>query len=152
MHVVLLHPQIPQNTGNIGRTCVAVQARLWLVEPLGFRLDQHHLRRAGLDYWQYLNWDVVPSWQVLVDRLSGHRFWFFSRHARRHFTTPQFRSDDVLVFGSETDGLPPSVLNEENADQRLRIPMAPGARSLNLACAVAVACYEVVRQCPLTNE
>lgn len=148
MHVVLIHPEIPQNTGNIGRTCVAVHAKLWLVGPLGFRLDDHHLRRAGLDYWQHLQWEVVPNWSALLAQLPDARMWYFSRHAERLYTTVVFQPQDVLVFGSETRGLPASIWDQAPAEHRLRIPTTQDVRSLNLACSVAVACYELVRQYP----
>jgi tRNA (cytidine/uridine-2'-O-)-methyltransferase len=146
LHIVLHHPEIPDNAGNIGRTCVALGAKLWLVRPLGFRLDDHHLRRAGLDYWQHLDWEPVDDWAALEDKLEGHRLWFFTKRASRTYTEAAFSSDDALVFGSESRGLPQS-LTESAPDRCLRIPMAAEARSLNLAVSVAVAAYEAVRQC-----
>lgn len=146
MHVVLVNPEIPQNTGNIGRTCVAVGATLWLVRPLGFRLDEHRLQRAGLDYWSQLEWQTVDSWEELRHALEPRRFWYFSRHADRDFTTTSYTQDDVLVFGCETLGLPSTILAAASADQKVRIPMRAMARSLNLATAVGIVCYEVVRQ------
>lgn len=144
-HVVLHQPEIPQNTGNIGRTCLATGAKLWLVRPLGFRVDQSSLRRAGLDYWDRLQWEAVDSWHAMTERLSGARCWFFSKRASRLYTTATFRSGDVFVFGSETQGLPESIL-EPNSEVALRIPIAAEVRSLNLASAVAVVIYEAVRQ------
>ena len=143
LHVVLYQPEIPHNTGNIGRTCVAVGAKLWLVQPLGFRMDNHHLRRAGLDYWEFLTWEIISDWQTLLGHLGGRQFWFFSKSAGREYTTASFRNGDVLVFGSETSGLPRSLL--ENTTQTLRIPMLEPVRSLNLANSVAIAVYEAVR-------
>lgn len=145
LHIVLYQPEIPQNAGNIGRTCVALGAKLWLVGPLGFRMDERHLRRAGLDYWQHLNWELVDDWAELRERLPAPGPWLFTKTASRLYTTAAFRAGDVLVFGSETQGLPPSVL-QAAADRCLRIPMREQARSLNLACAVAIAAYEAVRQ------
>lgn len=145
MHIVLYQPEIPQNAGNIGRTCVALGAKLWLVRPLGFRMDQRHLRRAGLDYWQHLDWEVVDDWATLRQRLPEAEPWLLTKTASRLYTTATFGSGDVLVFGSETQGLPPSLL-QAAGDRALRIPMRPQARSLNLACAVAVVAYEVWRQ------
>lgn len=145
MHIVLYQPEIPQNAGNIGRTCVALGAKLWLVRPLGFRVDERHLRRAGLDYWQHLDWEVVDDWATLRQRLPEPEPWLFSKSAERWYTTALFRLSDVLVFGSETQGLPPSLL-EAAGDHALRIPMRAEARSLNLACAVAIAAYEAWRQ------
>jgi tRNA (cytidine/uridine-2'-O-)-methyltransferase len=144
LHIVLYQPEIPQNTGNIGRTCVAVGAKLWLVRPLGFRLDQRHLRRAGLDYWQHLEWEVVDDWGRLCQRLPRRRRWFFSKTASRLYTDASYRRCDALVFGSETRGLPQSMLDD--TEHALRIPMRSHARSLNLAASVAVAAYEALRQ------
>jgi tRNA (cytidine/uridine-2'-O-)-methyltransferase len=145
-HIVLCHPEIPDNAGNVGRTCVALGAKLWLVRPLGFRLDDHHLRRAGLDYWQHLDWEAVDDWSALLRRMGGRRLWFFTKRAARAYTEAAFAPDDGLVFGSESQGLPPSLL-EDNPDRSLRIPMAAEARSLNLAVSVAVAAFEAKRQC-----
>ncbi len=145
LHIVLYQPEIPQNAGNIGRTCVAIGAKLWLVRPLGFRMDQRHLRRAGLDYWQHLDWEVVDDWAALRQRLPEREPWLLTKTAERSYTTAAFGTGDVLVFGSETQGLPPSLL-EAAGDRALRIPMRAEARSLNLACAVAIAAYEARRQ------
>jgi tRNA (cytidine/uridine-2'-O-)-methyltransferase len=145
-HIVLVEPEIPLNTGSIGRTCVAIGAKLWLVRPLGFRLDDRRLRRAGLDYWQHLDWEAVDDWSGLVGRLAGRRPWFLSKTAARSYTEARFAAGDWLVFGSESRGLPPSLLAAD-ADRCLRIPMRPQARSLNLSVSVAVVAYEAVRQC-----
>jgi tRNA (cytidine/uridine-2'-O-)-methyltransferase len=145
-HIVLYQPEIPDNTGNVGRTCVALGAKLWLVRPLGFRMEERRLRRAGMDYWEHLDWEAVDDWPSLLGRLSDRRFWFFTKRASRSYTEAAFEPDDVLVFGSESQGLPSRML-EEHADQCLRIPMKPEARSLNLAVSVAVAAYEAARQC-----
>jgi tRNA (cytidine/uridine-2'-O-)-methyltransferase len=145
LHIVLYQPEIPDNTGNIGRTCVALGAKLWLVRPLGFRVDDHHLRRAGLDYWEHLEWEIADDWESLVARLSGREMWLFSKTAARPYTLARFEVGDVLVFGSETQGLPASML-AAHADRTLRIPIRSEARSLNLANAVAVAAFEAVRQ------
>ena len=132
LHIVLVHPEIPQNAGNIGRTCVALVAKLWLVRPLGFRIDQ-------------LAWEVVDDWAALCQRLPDSRLWLFTKTAPQPYTAAEFRPGDLLVFGSETLGLPPSLL-QSRADRCLRIPMRPAARSLNLACSVAIAAYEAARQ------
>ncbi len=149
LHVVLYQPEIPQNTGNIGRTCVAVGAKLWLVRPLGFRLDDARLRRAGLDYWQHLDYEVVDEWPSLLHRLTGHRFWLFSKWGKRLCHTIAFAPGDVLVFGSETRGLPTSLL-EPWSEQLVRIPMLPVVRSLNLASAAAVGIYTALWRCQET--
>ena len=145
LHVVLYHPEIPFNAGNAGRTCVAIGAKLWLIRPLGFLTDDRHLRRAGLDYWQYLNWEVVDDWASLVQRLADRRFWFLSKTGRTCYTDVQFDPGDVLVFGAESHGLPPELL-EEHADRCLRIPVGPKVRCLNLSVSVAVTAYEALRQ------
>jgi tRNA (cytidine/uridine-2'-O-)-methyltransferase len=150
LHVVLVEPQIAANTGAIGRTCVAVDAMLWLVRPLGFHLGDRYLRRAGLDYWPHLAWRAVDSLDDVSAALGNERLWAFSSKAQRLYTQASFRHGDVLVFGSETRGLPPSWLAQRR-DQALRIPLRPQARCLNLANAVAVALYEGVRQIELAE-
>ncbi|OHB70095.1 MAG: tRNA (uridine(34)/cytosine(34)/5-carboxymethylaminomethyluridine(34)-2'-O)-methyltransferase TrmL [Planctomycetes bacterium RBG_13_63_9] len=146
MHVVLYEPEIPYNTGSVGRTCVAVGAKLWLVRPLGFRIDDRQLRRAGLDYWQHLQWEVVDDWDTLLRRLPEPRPWFFSKTAATPYTDARFEPDDVvLVFGNESQGLPRSIL-QSNAERCLRIPIHANARSLNLSVSVAVAAFEARRQ------
>jgi tRNA (cytidine/uridine-2'-O-)-methyltransferase len=145
-HIVLHQPEIPDNAGNVGRTCVALGAKLWLVRPLGFRMDDRHLRRAGLDYWQHLDWEAIDDWPSLVTRLAGHRLWYFSKRAQRTYTSAPFAAGDCLVFGSESQGLPASLLKAD-PDHCLRIPIASEARSLNLAVSVAVAAFEAARQC-----
>ncbi|MCE5302083.1 MAG: tRNA (cytidine(34)-2'-O)-methyltransferase [Planctomycetaceae bacterium] len=144
-HIVLHQPEIPENAGNIGRTCAALGAKLWLVRPLGFRLDDRHLRRAGLDYWQHLHWEAVDDWAALTKGLPGCRPWFFTKRAEKLYTDAAFSAEDVLVFGSESQGLPMSLLAAE-PKRSLRIPMRPEARSLNLAVSVGIAAYEVLRQ------
>jgi tRNA (cytidine/uridine-2'-O-)-methyltransferase len=145
LHVVLFQPEIPDNTGNVGRTCVALGAKLWLVRPLGFRLDDRHLRRAGLDYWQHLDWEAVDDWSALQSRIPDRQPWFFTKHAATLYTDARFSRGDVLVFGSESQGLLPSLV-QGNTERCLRIPMAAEARSLNLAVSVAVTSYEARRQ------
>ena len=144
-HVVLHQPEIPYNTGSVGRTCVAVGAKLWLVRPLGFRVDDYYLRRAGLDYWQHLNWEVVDDWAVLIKRLPDRRPWLLTKKATCEYTDVQYATGDVFVFGPESTGLPDAMLNE-HADRTLRIPVRDDVRSLNLSNAAAVVLYEGVRQ------
>ena len=144
-HIVLHQPEIPPNTGAVGRTCVALGCKLWLVRPLGFRVDQKTLRRAGLDYWQFLEWEVVDNWQALEEKLSGSQFWMFSKRAERIYTDVTFNKGDVLVFGSETSGLPDSLIHSD-PQRALRLPTRPQVRSLNLSATVAVAAYEATRQ------
>lgn len=146
LHVVLHQPEIPYNTGSVGRTCVAVGAKLWLVRPLGFRVDDYYLRRAGLDYWEHLEWQVVDSWDEVLSALPGARRWLFTKKAERLYLDARFQPADAFVFGSESSGLPDSVLDAQPADSRLRIPTRAEVRSLNLSNAVAVASYEALRQ------
>lgn len=145
LHVVLYQPEIPHNTGSVGRTCVAVGAKLWLVRPLGFRMDDYYLRRAGLDYWPQLEWELVDHWQALQQRLGQQRHWFFSKKVARTYTSVHFERGDVLVFGNESQGLPESMLAEHPLAS-LSIPIRPAVRSLNLSNAVAIAVYEAQRQ------
>jgi tRNA (cytidine/uridine-2'-O-)-methyltransferase len=145
LNIVLHQPEIPQNTGNIGRTCVAVGAKLWIVRPAGFRLDDRNLRRSGLDYWQYLQWEDVPRSELLEGCWSSERTFFLTKRAARRYTDVVYRPGDFLVFGSETRGLPDSLI-EAHAERCLSIPMNEHVRSLNLSNAVAVVAYEAVRQ------
>ena len=146
LHVVLHQPEIPYNTGSVGRTCVAVGAKLWLVRPLGFRVDDYYLRRAGLDYWEHLEWQVVDNWDDLQSALPGGRRWLFTKKAERSYLEVAFQPADVFVFGSESSGLPDALLDAHPTDAQLRIPTRAEVRSLNLSNAVAVASYEALRQ------
>ena len=143
--MVLYEPEIAYNTGSVGRTCVASNTRLWLVRPLGFQINDKNLRRAGMDYWQHLQWEAVNNWDALLEKLPDHRFWFFTKTATRYYTSVQYQPNDVLVFGRESSGLPQSLL-DANPDHCLRIPIQPEARSLNLSVSAAVAIYEAQRQ------
>jgi tRNA (cytidine/uridine-2'-O-)-methyltransferase len=145
LHIVLYQPEIPYNTGSVGRTCVAIGAKLWLVRPLGFRLDDYYLRRAGLDYWERLQWEAVDDWQALVGRLPPREPWLFTKTAPRRYTEPRYQPGDILMFGSESQGLPPLLL-DKLAERTLRIPIRPQVRSLNLSNSVAIAAYEAIRQ------
>jgi tRNA (cytidine/uridine-2'-O-)-methyltransferase len=145
LHVVLHQPEIPYNTGSVGRTCVAVGAKLWLVRPLGFRVDDYYLRRAGLDYWEHLAWEVVDNWDELVGRLPQNRRWLFTKKAERSYLDVSYARGDVLVYGSESAGLPDALL-ADHPNVQLRIPTRSDVRSLNLSNAVAVASYEALRQ------
>ncbi len=149
-HVVLFEPEIPQNTGNIGRTCVATAAKLWLVEPLGFSMEERMVRRAGLDYWPHLEFDIMPNWDAATQQLPARRPWFFSKKATKSYTDVTFEKGDVLVFGCETKGLPDSMM-EANEDRCLRIPIRDEVRSLNLSNAVAVVLFEGTRQINLAK-
>lgn len=145
LHVVLHQPEIPPNTGAVGRTCVALAAKLWLVRPLGFRIDEKTRRRAGLDYWEHLEWEVVDHWNELLERLPDRPLWFFTKTATRGLWDVPFQEGDGLIFGGETAGLPPSIMQRYSA-RTVRIPMRPQVRSLNLSNSVAIACYEALRR------
>jgi tRNA (cytidine/uridine-2'-O-)-methyltransferase len=145
LHVVLVEPEIPPNTGNIARLCLAAGTRLHLVEPLGFSLDEKSLRRAGMDYWHLCDvkrWASLPQLQATE---SAGRFFYFTTKASKVYWNENFQDGDFLVFGRETRGLPESLLRE-NAEACLTIPMQPDARSLNLATSVGIALYEAKRQ------
>jgi tRNA (cytidine/uridine-2'-O-)-methyltransferase len=145
LNVVLVEPEIALNTGSIGRTCVAAGAMLWLVRPLGFHLDDRHLRRAGLDYWEHLTWRVVDSLGDVIAAIGDGRLWSFSTKGTRVYTDALYLPGDTLIFGPESRGLPQHWLNQQ-AQRVLRIPIRPEARSLNLANAVAIGVFEAVRQ------
>lgn len=145
LHVVLFQPEIPQNTGNIGRTCVALGAKLWIVRPAGFRLDASQLKRAGLDYWQHLDWEAVDNWDCLREAIPTARIWLLTKFAQRSYHTAQFARGDALVFGRETSGLP-DTLRSEYAGQQLSIPMPGPVRSLNLATAAGIVMYSAAQQ------
>jgi tRNA (cytidine/uridine-2'-O-)-methyltransferase len=149
LHVVLYQPEIPPNTGNIGRSCVAVGAKLWLVKPLGFQIDEKQLRRAGLDYWPHLDWEAIENWDELAMRLAeplaNNRAWFLTKTASQLYTTATYQKGDMLVFGSEASGLPAEMLARYSG-QALRVPMRSQVRSLNLSATAALVMYEAVRQ------
>jgi tRNA (cytidine/uridine-2'-O-)-methyltransferase len=149
IHVVLVHPEIHWNTGNAGRTCLAVNATLHLVEPLGFSLDDRQVKRAGLDYWEHVDLRVWPNWDAFERELPsvGEAYFFSTKATRTYWDAPLGAPDDVvLVFGRETGGLP-ADLHERYGDRFVAMPMlSPRVRSLNLSTSVAVAVYEVLRQ------
>ncbi|MEK6703944.1 MAG: tRNA (cytidine(34)-2'-O)-methyltransferase [Planctomycetota bacterium] len=144
-HVVLHEPEIPNNTGNIGRTCVATACRLHLIRPLGFDTSDHACRRAGLDYWPRLGVREHDSWDDYLAAENPPRFWFLSTKARRSVFDTDFQRGDALVFGKETRGLPAS-LTDRYPDRAVVLPMVPAERSLNVATAVCAVVYEGVRQ------
>lgn len=145
LNLVLVEPEIAGNCGAIGRTCVAVGATLWLVRPLGFHLDDRHIRRAGLDYWEHLRWKAVDSLDEVAEAIGPERLWYFSTKAVRSYTSATYRPGDALVFGPESRGLPARLI-EQHADRSVRIPMRAEARSLNLSNSVAIGIYEALRQ------
>lgn len=142
MKIILYQPQIPQNTGNIVRTCAAGEASLVLVRPLGFSTTNRHLKRAGLDYWEGVEVGEIDD---LTLYLEGKSPFFFSSKAELSYTEARYPPDAILVFGSETDGLPP-LFWQKWPDRFFRIPMSPKARCLNLACSVSIVLFEALRQ------
>jgi len=145
--VVLLEPEIPPNTGNIGRLCAATGAELHLIEPLGFDMDDRRLRRAGMDYWEQVRWFRWKDWAAFREGVGvGTRLWLVEQGASRGYHQVEYRPGDCLVFGRETAGLPGALL-EATREGWVDIPMPnPGARSLNLANCVAIVLYEALRQ------
>jgi tRNA (cytidine/uridine-2'-O-)-methyltransferase len=144
--VVLFQPEIPPNTGNVIRLCANSGTRLHLVKPLGFRLDDRELKRAGLDYHEYASIRVHDDWAACQSALYGKRVFALSTKCTQPYDRPAFEAGDVFLFGPETRGLPADVLEGIVPAQRLRLPMVPGNRSLNLSNAVAVVVYEAWRQ------
>ena len=146
-HIVLVEPEIPHNAGAAGRLALATDSTLHLVEPLGFSLDDKHVKRTGLDYWKDVKLQTWPSLEALREQAGADaRFWFLSTKASSSPWTADFNTGDYLVFGRETSGLPKELIEAEES-QALRIPMAPeGTRSLNLSTAVAIVLYEALRQ------
>ena len=145
LHIVLHEPEIPPNAGNVGRTCVAIGAKMWLVRPLGFQIDVYYLRRAGLDYWAELEWEVGDDWAALLARLGRGPDWLFSARGEKPYTDVHYERGSVLVFGRESAGLPAEIVNA-HAEKLLTIPSRPEVRSLNLSNCAAIVAYEAVRQ------
>ncbi len=147
MHVVLVEPEIPPNTGNVARLCAATRTRLHLIEPLGFKLQDTDLKRAGMDYWQHVEWRTWRNWADFNNSLpKDARLWFIEDGGPTIYSDAKFAADDYLVFGRETAGLPRPLL-ESHRDSWLRIPMLnPNARSLNLSNCVALVLFEALRQ------
>ena len=144
--IVLVHPEIPPNAGNVIRLAANTGARLHLVEPLGFSMDDRQLKRAGLDYHEYASVRVHADWRSCRNGFTGRRFFAVTTRGTKSVFDTRFQSGDVLVFGSETAGLTEGILSEFNPEARLRLPMRPGNRSLNLSNAVAVTVFEAWRQ------
>ena len=147
MHVVLVEPEIPPNTGNVARLCAATNTMLHLIEPLGFKLDDKTLKRAGMDYWQHVHWRRWPGWKQFADHLPpSARLCFIESHGPQLYTQVAYQPDDYLVFGRETVGLPNQLL-EQNRASWVRIPMFnPQSRSLNVSNCVALVLFEALRQ------
>ncbi|MBE6904153.1 MAG: tRNA (uridine(34)/cytosine(34)/5-carboxymethylaminomethyluridine(34)-2'-O)-methyltransferase TrmL [Ruminococcaceae bacterium] len=145
INIVLVEPEIPQNTGNIARTCACTGAALHLVRPLGFEIDDKKLKRAGLDYWHFLNITYYDSLEDFMDKTKDKKKFFCSTKASKTYAQVEFPKDCYLVFGKETKGLPEKLLYE-NMDSCIRIPMINGARSLNLSNSVAIIAFEALKQ------
>jgi len=145
MNIVLVNPEIPQNTGNIARTCAATGATLHLIEPLGFKLEDKYLKRAGLDYWNLMTLRTYPDFEAFLKANPGAVMHFATTKAPRDYTQASYGPQDYLVFGCETRGLPENLL-EKAYDRCIRIPMRAQARSLNLSNSVAIVLYEALRQ------
>ena len=150
LNIVLVEPEIPQNTGNIARTCAATGARLHIVEPMGFKIDDKKLKRAGLDYWYLLDITYYKNLDDFFERNNGGNFYYFSTKADKVYSDIEYPDNSFLFFGKETKGLPESLLYE-NHDTTVRIPMIDDARSLNLSNSVAIGVYEVLRQWSFPN-
>lgn len=146
MHIVLVRPEIPPNTGSIARLCAATNTPLHLVAPLGFKIDDKHLKRAGLDYWKYVDVRLHESWKDFLRKHDKNQLLYFSKRATQSYTQACYQEGDFLVFGPETHGLPQELL-DANAKRAYRIPMmGEGVRSLNLSNAVSIVLYEALRQ------
>lgn len=144
MKIILFEPQIPQNTGNIVRTCSVTRTDLILVEPLGFQVNDRWLKRAGLDYWEDVNIQMVDNLETFLESYP-HNFYFFSSHAEKSYSEISYTPHDALIFGSETSGLPPHFV-ERWPDKFVTLPMTPSSRCLNLATSAGIAIYEAWRQ------
>lgn len=153
MHVVLVEPEIPPNTGNVARLCAATKSTLHLIEPFGFKLEDKDLKRAGMDYWQHVEWHRWKNWDAFHRTLPpSARLWFIESGGPKVYSETSYSPDAYLVFGRETAGLPRKLL-EENRERWLRIPMFnPQARSLNLSNCVALVLFEALRQQGFVNE
>lgn len=145
VNVVLLEPEIPQNTGNISRTCAATGSALHLIRPLGFEITDKHLKRAGLDYWQYLELSYYDNWDDFMAKHEGAAIYYFSTKAKKCYSEVKYEDEVYFVFGKETKGLPEELL-KENEERCVRIPMKGDLRSLNLSNSAAIAVYEALNQ------
>ncbi len=145
MNIVLHQPEIPANTGNIGRTCVATGATLHLIEPLGFKLNEKEIRRAGMDYWEHLDVRTYMNFEEFIEKNPGARIWMATTKAKHVYTDVQFEENDYIMFGKESAGIPEEILVDYE-ETCIRIPMLDKIRSLNLANSVAVVLYEALRQ------
>jgi tRNA (cytidine/uridine-2'-O-)-methyltransferase len=145
LNIVLHEPEIHSNTGNIGRTCVATGVSLHLIKPLGFELDDKHLRRAGMDYWKEIDLHVYENYQDFLDKNPGAKIYYATTKAHKVYTDVKYPDDCFIMFGKESAGIPEEILRENEATA-IRIPMLPDIRSLNLGNSVAIVLYEALRQ------
>lgn len=145
MHIILFQPEIPANTGNIGRTCVATGTSLHLIEPLGFRLNEKEIKRAGMDYWEHLDVHRYVNFQEFQEKHPDAKIWMATTKAKHTYSDVSFGPDDFIMFGKESAGIPEEIL-VENEEHCIRIPMLPEIRSLNLSNSVAIVLYEALRQ------
>lgn len=145
MQIVLHQPEIPANTGNIGRTCVATGTPLHLIEPLGFRLDEKAIKRAGMDYWEHLDVHTYVNYEDFVQKNPGAKIWYATTKAKKCYTEVAFGPNDFIMFGKESAGIPEEIL-VDNEETCIRIPMCGEIRSLNLSNSVAIVLYEALRQ------
>lgn len=145
LNIVLLEPEIPANTGNIGRTCVATGTRLHLIKPLGFSLDEKHLRRAGMDYWKEIDVTVYENYGDFLSKNPGAKVYYATTKARRTYAAAAYEPDCFLMFGKESAGIPEEIL-KDHEETCIRIPMIGETRSLNLSNAAAIVLYEALRQ------
>lgn len=150
MNIILHQPEIPANTGNIGRTCVATGSSLHLIEPLGFRINEKELRRAGMDYWDQLDVTRYMNFEEFRERHPGAKIWMATTKAKRSYTEASFGPDDFIMFGRESAGIPEEILVDYE-ETSIRIPMLSAIRSLNLSNAVAIVLYEALRQNGFAN-
>lgn len=150
MNIVLHQPEIPANTGNIGRTCVATGTSLHLIEPLGFRLDEKSVKRAGMDYWDKLDVTRYINWKDFKEKNPNAKIWMATTKAHKIYTEVEFGPDDFIMFGKESAGIPEEIL-VENEETCIRIPMLDDIRSLNLSNSVAIVLYEALRQNKFSN-
>ena len=145
MHIVMVEPEIPGNTGNVARLCAANHITLHLVKPLGFSIDDKHLKRAGLDYWSLVDVQIHENFEEVLEKYKGQRFFYLTTKSEQCYADIKFQYDDVLVFGKETKGLPEELL-KKYPESCFRVPMIDKARSLNLSNTVAIVSYEALRQ------
>lgn len=151
LNIVLYQPEIPQNTGNIARTCVLTNSKLHLIKPLGFSLDEKHLKRAGLDYWQYLDLEIHESYEDFREKYKEGNFYLSTTKRSRIYTDVKFQQGDFIIFGRESSGVPENI-REDMGNQCIRVPMIKSStRSLNLSNTVALVAYEALRQLDFPN-